>query len=221
MSRIRTLIIKFSNEISHKEITLFRGAVINAMENADILFHNHTDNGLRYKYPLIQYKRIHGQAAIVCIGEGTDVIGEFFNSQNYDISLGRKEITLGLDTIKNENTVLEVGDAYKTYIIRKWLPFNQDNYKKYDKTESIVEQYSMLERLLTANILSFAKGVDIHIEDNIVVKITKISESKTYIYKGVKMRGFDLEFKSNISLPDFIGLGKGVSHGYGIINDCK
>lgn len=31
------------------------------------------------------------------------------------------------------------------------------------------------------------------------------------------MMGFDIRFKSNVSLPDYIGLGKGVSIGFGMI----
>lgn len=33
--------------------------------------------------------------------------------------------------------------------------------------------------------------------------------------------GFDIRFKSNVSLPDYIGLGKGVSIGFGMIKDYK
>ena len=55
MNNIQTLIVYFSNEISQWEISLFRGAVIHAMENANVLFHNHLDeDSFRYRYPLIQ-----------------------------------------------------------------------------------------------------------------------------------------------------------------------
>ena len=66
MNYTNILTIKFSNHISKEEIPLFRGAVISTLEQNNILFHNHNDdNSLRYSYPLIQYKRIGGCAAIV------------------------------------------------------------------------------------------------------------------------------------------------------------
>lgn len=66
---VKTLVIKFNNEIYPDEIDCFRGAVIHAMDGANVLFHNHLEGaGLRYSYPLIQYKRIHRKAAIVCVG---------------------------------------------------------------------------------------------------------------------------------------------------------
>lgn len=40
---IRTLIVFYDTEISHKEIPLFRGAVLKRLgDKADVLYHNHT-----------------------------------------------------------------------------------------------------------------------------------------------------------------------------------
>ena len=80
MKIIKTLIIRFANPIRSKEIPFFRGAVIQSLEQKNILFHNHTENGFRYSYPLIQYKSLGGKAAIVCVDNGTEAIGEIFNN---------------------------------------------------------------------------------------------------------------------------------------------
>lgn len=75
----------------------------------------------------------------------------------------------------------------------------------------------MLENLLTANILSMAKGLGVHFERQVECKITAMEEPRLTTYKGVKMMAFDAEFKSNVSLPDYVGLGKGVSLGMGTV----
>ena len=62
------LVIYFENEITPQEIPLFRGAIINSIDSDSLLFHNHTELGVRYGYPLIQYKSIAGRAVIVWIG---------------------------------------------------------------------------------------------------------------------------------------------------------
>ncbi|MDO9154258.1 MAG: CRISPR-associated endonuclease Cas6, partial [Paludibacter sp.] len=67
------------------------------------------------------------------------------------------------------------------------------------------------------NILSMGKGIDIQFDKEITCKITNIIETTTMSYKNVKMMSFDVEFKSNVSLPDYIGIGKGTSIGYGMI----
>ena len=54
-----------------------------------------------------------------------------------------------------------------------------------------------------------------------MVKITQVLGTKTYRYKNVKLQGFDLVFKTNVSLPDYIGLGKSVSQGFGTICRTK
>lgn len=218
MNNLQTLVIQFSNDIFQWEVPLFRGSVIDAMENTNILFHNHLDDDtFRYRYPLIQYKRIGGKAAIVCVGEGTEVIGEFFNNANFNLQIGERALLMEVERMDAKRTLVQVWDTEFRYTLRKWLPLSSDNYRTYQSLEGIVEQCAFLQNILIGNILSFCKGVGITIELEIKCVITQIMETRTYTYKGVKMQGFDVEFKSNISLPDYIGLGKGVSLGFGMV----
>lgn len=215
---IKTLQIRFKNEISSWEIPLFRGCVINSIEKANILFHNHEDNDkFRYSYPLIQYKRIGGKAAIVCIGEGTDAIGELFQSGNFTYQLGERSVNMKIEHINPNKTPVQIWDGQFHYVIRKWLPLSSDNYTKYRAMEGIAEKVEFLQRILIGNILSFCKGMGISIEKEITCVISNILQERLYTHKGVKVLGFDVEFKSNISIPDYIGLGKGVSIGFGTI----
>lgn len=218
MNNLQTLVIQFSNDILQWEVPLFRGSVIDAMENTNILFHNHLDDDtFRYRYPLIQYKRIGGKAAIVCVGEGTEVIGEFFNNANFNMQIGERTLLMEVERMDAKRTLVQVWDTEFRYTLRKWLPLSSDNYRTYQSLEGIVEQCAFLQNILIGNILSFCKGVGITIAQEIKCVITQIMETRTYTYKGVKMQGFDVEFKSNVSLPDYIGLGKGVSLGFGMV----
>lgn len=218
MERIKVLTVRFGNEIMREEVPLFRGAIINAMEDANLLFHNHEEGGrLRYAYPLIQYKRINQKAAIVCLGEGTEAIGQFFSSCNFDLTLGERLVKLEVETVNAHQHLIQIWDSEFTYHIRRWLPLNQDNYAAYCKEESLAAKYALLERLLTANILSFAKGIGVRFEGQVVARIIQMDEPQTQYYKGVRLKSFDAEFKSNVSLPDYIGLGKGVSLGMGTV----
>jgi len=218
MEKVKVLVVRFSNEIMREEIPLFRGAIVNAIENADLLFHNHEEGGqLRYSYPLIQYKRINQKAAIVCLGEGTDAIGQFFSSCNFDVALGERQVKLEVESVNAYQHLIQIWDSEFTYHIRRWLPLNKENYAAYCMEESLAGRYAMLERLLAANILSFAKGIGIHFEGQVVARITQMDEPRLQYYKGAKLMSFDAEFKTNVSLPDYIGLGKGVSLGMGTV----
>ena len=79
MKYVRTLTILTDAEIHQHEVTLFRGAVIKSLgEHPNLYFHNHLEGDkFRYAYPLIQYKRLGGKAAIVCVEDGVDIIGQF------------------------------------------------------------------------------------------------------------------------------------------------
>lgn len=217
-NNLNILIVQFSNSISKEEIPSFRGAIVNALQDkgAD-LFHNHKDDGLIYRYPLIQYKRIRQKAAIVCLGEGTEAIGQFFSACDFVVNIGDRSLELEVESIKPNKVLVQVWDGLFSYTIRKWLPFNKENYEQYTNLESLAEKYAMLERLLIGNILSFGKGVGIQFDKQVECKITEASEPMSIMHKGVKLMGFDVAFKSNVSLPDYIGLGKGVSVGKGMV----
>ena len=215
---VPVLTISFANALSQEEIPYFRGAIIKAVGAEDsLLFHNHEGEKVRYAYPLIQYKRIGGRAAIVCIGDGTAAVGKFFSSCNYDVQIGKRPVKLEIESVKADKTLVQVWDDMFAYRIHKWLPLNQEHYEVFQQKESLAEKYAFLESILTGNILSFGKGVGVTFDKQIVCKITDVLNQRLLTYKGVKMMAFDAEFKSNVSLPDFVGLGKGVSLGMGSV----
>ncbi len=217
--KIPLLNIRFANDLSPHEVPLFRGAVVAALDNKLLLFHNHNgDEGLRYRYPLIQYKRIGGRAAIVCIGEGTEQIGELFATSRYDLKLGERSMSLELDTVQPMTYNMQVWQQLFAYRITRWLPLNSANYAKFRQLESLADRYAMLEGLLTANILSMAKGIGLRMDERIECHITAMSGDPSWVrVKGVKVLAFNLEFSSNVSLPPYIGLGKHVSLGFGVV----
>jgi hypothetical protein len=218
----RVLVLKFENPIHQKEITLFRGAVIQAISReANVLFHNHQEDNYRYSYPLIQYKRINGCAAIVCINQGTEAIGQFFSECNFSFQLANRSLEMKIDSVKANQCLVQLWESMFHYRIRKWLPLNSDNYKEYIQLDGLSEKIALLEKILIGNILSFTKGLGIYLESEIKCKLTVLNEPVLVMNKGVKLMSFDIEFQSNISLPDFIGIGKNASIGYGIVTQAR
>lgn len=220
---IHTYLIKFKNQIRFNEIPLFRGAVINALpSDSSVLFHNHTqESGFVYRYPYIQYKRINGQAAIFCISDGIDAISEFFQNKPQTLNLGDNQITTDIESISPKQLLLQTWNQEFYYHLRKWVALNSENYKQYLEIESLTDRITFLERILIGNLLSFAKGLNVEITKEITCKIIQMDEPRMYRIKGVKIMGFDLEFKTNMYLPDFMGLGKHVSIGYGMVTNMK
>lgn len=84
--------------------------------------------------------------------------------------------------------------------------------------ESVVERVTLLESILKGNLLSMLKGLDIHLEQELVVKITKLSDSYLLYNKGIGMTAFDADFLCNLTIPNFVGIGKNASIGFGVVH---
>lgn len=190
----------------------------------DVLFHQHKKDGsLRYKYPLIQYKIIDNKPLIVGLGEGAEkIINHFmdidklqFEDEIYSNPAGRLNVDQEEVFINNNYDM----PAYKYNFITPWLGLSQKNYKKYRHDyldASAKKKMKFLKRLIIGNILSFAKGIDWWIEEEIVIE-AKLEEISVK-FKNEAMIGFKGYFYSNIYLPEFIGLGKSTSRGFGTIS---
>ena len=223
MKYVRTLTVTFDTEIEFKEIPLFRGAVLKSLgDKASLLYHNHiSDHSFRYSYPLVQYKCIHGKAAIVCVEEGVDLIGQILSELYGTINIGKRKTEYKVDAVHSSKVPIQIENELSVFQLRHWLPLNSQNYQQYQNTEDLVEKIKILERVLTGNILSFLKGIDIHLEGQLIVHITDIINQRVVIYKNIKLMAFDIKFKANINLPSYIGIGKNASVGCGALSKIK
>lgn len=215
---MKTLTIQFDTPMELGEVPLFRGAVLASLCKADVLFHNHGEGGLRYSYPLVQYKSIGGRAAIFCIGEGTKVIGSFFTSGQQDMYIGHEWRELRISGVSSDEADFAFPSAEQHYTITNWAPLNEPNYAAYKRADGMAARLDLLQRILRGNILSMLKGIDIFIEQRVTAVIDDIRNVRELNYKNVPLIVMDTDFHTNILLPGNIGLGRHVSVGYGLVN---
>lgn len=221
MNNIRILTLKFRNRLQNDEIKWFRGAIIHALDKDNILFHNHTDKNYRYSYPLIQYKRINQCAAILCIEEGVEAIGHFFSHYNNCIRIGDKNVNLEIDYLHPAIFTLQITDHKALYRLKRWIPLNHENLQIYQTLEREEQKIHLLQKILIGNILSCLKGLDIYIEEKITCKIHEITSIYPIPNKNINLLAFDIVFSTNISLPQYIGLGKNASINCGILTSVR
>ncbi len=223
MSRtgLKFAIAEFSIPLSEREIPLFRGAMLHAARAYSPLFHDHLGEGFRYRYPLIQYKVINGRAAVVCLEDGAEVMRQFLKeNRSRQVRIGQRmellQVVGGYEDVLTMD-ICESGEE-QTYTIRRYLPLNQENYEQYKRMDSLDEQYALIRKCLVGNILSMAKGLGVFFEQEVKVTLLRVEKEHIYRYKKVNMTGFDLKFRTNVKLPEYAGLGKGVSLGFGVIS---
>ncbi|MDA3815196.1 MAG: CRISPR-associated endonuclease Cas6 [Patescibacteria group bacterium] len=204
--------------LNPSQIHKYRGFVGNIFKDHDLI-HNHdlkTGKPI-YRYPLIQFKRRDDMPAIIAI---TDRAVSIFS-----------EIFMKLDKIIIEDTVIsvfekelkieEVEFGYSDEIFMyefasPWIGLNQKNFIKYNDAGK-EEKNEMLKRVMTGNILSMAKYLDCWLSKDQKIKIDhKLKEIKVNL-KGKSMTAFNGIFKTNFCLPNYLGIGKSVSRGFGVV----
>lgn len=182
------------------------------------LLHNHYDDGsLRYAYPLVQYKVVGGMPMLVGLMDGAKLLTELF-FQMKTLRIDNREYPVMERDIAFRNVSVGVSEGLCDYRFQTlWMPLNQQNYPEYQQKNS-EERRAMLGRILTGNILSFFKGVGVYLsaEERILVMMRPDEERLTG-FKDQLMTGITGGFTTNVLLPDFIGLGKSVSRGYGAV----
>lgn len=217
MDSMRLVTALFKNKISFEEISYFRGSIIRLSGN-EPLFHNHDQDGYHYTYPLVQYKRIGGCAAIVGINEGADAVESLFEGkESYHCQLGNRKLEMELVAIRAEKVSIRCREKKYTYSISRWIPLNSENYQVFQQTEGIVERVGMLEKILIGNILSLAKGVGVYFDSPVTCRILQLEHNGLTPYKEVELMSYSAVFQCNVQLPEYVGLGKSASLGYGIV----
>lgn len=200
-----------------EEATQLRGYIGRRFSKYPIL-HHHTDVPI-LTYPRVQYKVIEGTPAIFGIEEGAAVLKKISGELERLELLGSEYRVV--DTIIYERSV-EIGAVRKPiqyHFLSPWLAFNKSNYARFHEIQDWKEKKEFLNRILTGNILSMAKGLGIVVERRLYVH-SHVDRVATK-YKGIGMTGFTGTFRVNFSLPEYCGIGKGVSQGFGTIRREK
>ncbi len=178
-------------------------------------FSHHSDK-LIYEYPKVQYRIINGEIVIIGLKEYSNKI--YILLDKLKSLIINKEYKIRY--IKVENIKFLIDKEFSTYkFITPWLALNEINYRNFKNLDT-KNKKDLLGRILIGNILSFLKGMDIHLDFKLVSQVSKFKTYTVYVNKN-KFEGIKCKFMVNLTLPDFIGLGKSVSKGYGSIFRCK
>jgi hypothetical protein len=215
--KIRYLKIQFEASIKPFELPAFRGAVIKCAGRENIHFHNHLGDGYLYGYPVIQYKMIGGSPSLICVDYGVDEVHHFFEKNRSKVTISDREVSLAVKSISMQQYQMQVWENTFDYRLKNWLAINQENHKKYNQLSNDIDRITFLEKVLVGNILSFAKGIKWFIDKEVKVRIDSIVSTRTVPYKEQRLLAFDINFKTNVFLPDHLGIGKGISLGFGTV----
>lgn len=209
-------VVKFASfNLSPRNAIYLRGYLGNLFREKSPLLHNHLENGsFRYKYPLVQYKIIDRNPMILGLNDGADVLNEIFMGIKVLVING-KEYNFDLKYLENSFFDIYTSPHLVRYrFLTPWMALNQHNINLYNQSD-FKTQTHMLNSILIGNLLSMMKGIGQHIDTQIYVDVQHREDIAHF--KNQPMRVFWGTFTSNLRLPDFVGLGKAVSRGFGTI----
>ena len=111
------------------------------------------------------------------------------------------------------------GDLYHYQSRTPWLALNEENYERYMQISGVVECRARLERIMAANMLALSKNVGLDVQEKIMVKLLRYDEVRLKAGQ-TPLLGFQAEFVTNFRIPAFVGVGKMVSKGFGLMGKC-
>ena len=194
--------------------TKIRGFIGNTFREYPILHNHYANDKFLYSYPYVQYKIIDGEIVIVGIDEGAELIKKI--APELSVLNMDKNYKITEKLIHEKEFDIKPSSDEKHYkFITPWLGLNQNNYQKYINTRDWKSKKEILNKVLVGNLLSMSKGLGIIVNKRLYAKTH--FEEEIVEYKGVKMNAFKGEFKVLYDIPDYFGLGKGVSQGFGCV----
>lgn len=207
--RVELLDIKLKARDSEK----IRGYLSTKYDELDLL-HNHKDDKFIYRYPKIQYKVINEKPIIIGINEGVNVITDIALKDDGIIIKDKYINTFEKKISINNEEYGETKDYIKYKFLSPWIALNQKNIDNY-RNSNDMDKEEILKKILIGNIISMSKGLNYTVNNQIKCWINL--EKRQVKMKGINHIGFIGEFKVNFKIPDYFGIGKNVSKGFGTI----
>lgn len=203
----------------HGDASKLRGFFATSFNEYSLLHQHVNVDELIYKYPLIQYKMLHQTPLVLGIEDGADVLKEIYDKFD-EIKIAQRKyaivergITLKLEEFGCTDDILSYRFA------TPWIALSQNNHQRY-RDYNREERKELLRSIMVGNILSASKGLGYVVTERIKLDIGRIEEEMCTL-KGTSVIGFRGEFMANFMIPDFMGLGKSVSRGFGTIERLK
>jgi len=207
-----------TNSRVNQSPSILRGFFAQKYPQYELLHQHNGDKKLIYSYPKVQYKIINSNPMILGIGEAVEVVKQISNIDHLDLKEKKYNVTEKRMIEKNVNFGV-TKDIISYKFLTPWLALNEESYSRYKKRNK-TEKRKQLESIIVGNILSMSKGLEYVITDELKAKIVDLKKIKTSL-KNIPMLGFLGTFSVNFEIPDYWGIGKSVSRGFGTIERVK
>jgi len=162
--------------------------------------HKNLTGGFIHRYPVVQLlQEISGSAQEFRFGETSCRI------------TGRDQ------RIRGEE--FGISDKIHTYeFLTQWLALNQQNAKKFYDLKGKADRDGFMQKILTGHLSTLAKSLDYDLPAPLTCKSRvrfrreRIHQENVMVFLGT--------FGTNLTIPDYLGIGQSVSQGFGTIRSA-
>lgn len=171
---------------------------------------------IHYRYPLVQYQLMRRRPRLLFLEEAIEDARHFFTRPDWDLTMNGRPCQATVTELKaSQYDIGLTPGEFHHYRLFRWQALNTDNFQSYRQTETLAAKVAFLERVLIGQLLSFFTGVGHRLPERFELALTDWHYSGSAMYKGVRVCTFGLSFRADLLLPPGVGLGKGVSLGFG------
>jgi len=195
----------------------FRKALTAQFKDIQIL-HNHVGDGFDYTSPKVRYIVTEHIPKIVSFSEaGLEILEKIYSS---GLEYIKREHVYKVTGVELKNKVVKFGLDEALHMYRSltpWISLNKKNYEQFQMAGSHENRKKILESILTGNYLSLCKTLGIHVSERILTSVLEYEIVDISHLDNNGLFGFNVSFVSNMLIDDWIGIGKLVSKGFGVM----
>lgn len=170
----------------------------------------------KFLYPRVQVKVLKEQIYLIGIHEGVEAVLSISKKlSNLDFGNITFEI-LKSDIEKGQSQFIASNSVLSYQFITPWVALNRMTWKKY-RSLSNKKKPSFLNKLLGQNLLFLSNEFHENVKGDIVIKV-KVSNLSPIPVAENKWGSFKGGFKTNFLIPNYIGIGNGITRGFGTIH---
>jgi hypothetical protein len=190
-------------------------SILNKELAAYSLLTRDADSDAIHRYQAVQCKYLKHDLIVIGISQGAGLLRQLTEGRDTMFSDRNScTVTVRDSAIKNEE--FGVTDLVQTYeFLTPWLALNQQNAKKFYDLKGKPERDAFMQKLLLGHLTALAKSLDykppspITCEPKVRFRRDRIDHENVMVFLG--------KFRTNLQIPDFLGIGQSVSRGFGTI----
>jgi hypothetical protein len=177
--------------------------------------HKDSTAGFIHRYPIVQCKQVKGMLMVIGVGQGADFLQEISGSVE-EFRFGETTCRISGRDQEVRKKEFGISDEIHTYeFLTPWLALNQQNAKKFYDLKGKPERDAFMQKILTGHLSTLAKSINYDLPapltctSRVRFKRERIHQENVMVFFGT--------FGTNLTIPDYLGIGLSVSSGFGTI----